>query len=54
MKGRMLMQQEQMSPLDTPQGTSPEPVDVFMDRLVLCKIKVSHPGGIFTSEKCAS
>jgi len=27
------MQQEQMSPVDTPQGTSPDPVDVFMERL---------------------
>ena len=28
------MQQEQMSPVDTPQGTSPDPVDVFMERLI--------------------
>ncbi len=28
------MQQEQISPVDTPQGTSPDPVDVFMDRLI--------------------
>ena len=28
------MQQEQMSPVDTSQGTSPDPVDVFMERLM--------------------
>ena len=28
------MQQEQISPVDTPQGTSPDPVDVFMERLM--------------------
>jgi len=28
------MQQEQMSPVDTPKGTSPDPVDVFMERLM--------------------
>ena len=28
------MQQEQMSLVDTPQGTSPDPVDVFMERLM--------------------
>jgi hypothetical protein len=34
MKGGLFMQQKQMSPVDTPQGTSPDPVDVFMDRLM--------------------
>ena len=28
------MQQEQMSPVDIPQGTSPDPVDVFIERLI--------------------
>ena len=28
------MQQEQISPVDTPQGTSPDPFVVFMDRLI--------------------
>jgi hypothetical protein len=28
------MQQEQISPVDTPQGTSPDPVDGFMERLM--------------------
>lgn len=28
------MQQEQISPVDTPPGTSPDPVDVFKDRLM--------------------
>ena len=28
------MQQEQKSHVDTPQGTSPDPVDVFMERLI--------------------
>jgi hypothetical protein len=34
MKGRTLMQQEQKSHVDTPQGPSPDPVDVFMERLI--------------------
>jgi hypothetical protein len=34
MKGDVLMQQEKMSPVETPQGTSPDPVDVFMERLM--------------------
>jgi len=34
MKGRVLMQKKQKSQVDTPQRTSPDPVDVFMERLI--------------------
>jgi hypothetical protein len=34
MKGGLLMQKEQKSHVDTTQGTSPDPVDVFMERLM--------------------
>ena len=34
MKGRLLMQQVQISRVDTAQGASPDPVDVFMERLM--------------------
>jgi glycopeptide antibiotics resistance protein len=34
MKGRLHMQQEQKSPVDKTHGSSPDPVDVFMERLI--------------------
>jgi hypothetical protein len=34
MKGRLIMQQEQLSRVDTERRASPDPVDVFMERLM--------------------